>query len=111
MQRAVHHVVALGAILSPDVLDHANVTVFDDHVGGIVIPFENRPQVGAGGIAGHRGGIVGCARKQDRRSLGPLRDQDDGVQLDAVAHGDHDVAPGVVPTAGVGFEMGRDLAG
>ncbi len=37
LQRAVHHVVAFGAVLAANVLDHANVAAFDDHVGGVVV--------------------------------------------------------------------------
>ena len=47
-------------------------------------------------MGGQRRRIVGRARQQDGRSLRSLRDQDDGVQLDAVPHRNHHVAPDVV---------------
>ncbi len=46
-QRAVHHVVALGAVLAAHVLDDADVAALDDHVGGVVVAVEDRAEVGA----------------------------------------------------------------
>ena len=46
-QRPVHHVVALGAVLAANVLDHANVSAFDDHVGGVVVAGQDRAEVRA----------------------------------------------------------------
>ena len=94
VQRAVHDVVALGAVLAAHVLHHADVAAFDDHVGGVVIAVQDRPEVRALGVARELGRVIGRARQQDRRALRSLRNKDDGVQLDAVAHGDHDLAPG-----------------
>ena len=37
VQRPVHHVVALGAVLAAHVLHHADVAAFDDDVGGVVV--------------------------------------------------------------------------
>ena len=45
--RAVHYVVALGTILAAHVLDHPDITALDDHLGGVVVALEARPQVGA----------------------------------------------------------------
>ena len=38
---------------------------------------------------GAAGGVVGSAGEDDGRVLRAFRDDDDGVELDAVAHGDH----------------------
>ena len=35
----------------------------------------------------------------------PFGNEDDGVEFDAVAHGDHDVAAGVVEGVGDGLEL------
>ena len=67
-QRAVHHVVALGAVLPAHVLDHADVAALDDHVGGVVVAAQDRPEVGALGVARERARVVGRARQQDRRA-------------------------------------------
>ena len=37
VQRAVHHVVALRAVLAAHVLHHADVAALDDHIGGVVV--------------------------------------------------------------------------
>jgi hypothetical protein len=37
VQGAVHHVVAFGAVFAANVLHHADVAAFDDHVGGVVV--------------------------------------------------------------------------
>ena len=47
---------------------------------------------------GALGGVVGRAGEQDGRVPGAFGDDDDGVQLDAVAHGDHHFALDVVIT-------------
>ena len=105
VQRAVHHVVALGAVLAAHVLHHADVAALDDHVGGVVVAVQDRAEVRAVGVAGELRGVVGRARQQDRRALRALRHQDDRVQLHAVAHGDHHLAPDVVEAVGDGLEL------
>ena len=115
VQGAVHDVVAFGAVLAADILNHADVAALDDHLGGIVVAVQDRSsewsQMSALGMAGEFGGVVGRARQQDRRVLRALGDQDDGVQLDAVAHGDHHVAPDVVEATGNRRELARSLTG
>ena len=49
-------------------------------------------------------GAVGRAGEQDRSVFCAFRHQDDGVQLDAVAHGDHDFAAVVVEAVFVGLK-------
>ena len=110
VQRAIHHVVALGAVLSAHVLDRADVAALDDDLGGVVVAVQARAQVRAVGAARERGGVVGRAREQDRRVPGALRHEDDGMQLHPVTHGDHHVALHVVEAVGGGGECRRRLA-
>ena len=96
VERPVHDVVALGAVLAADVLHHADVATFDDHVGGVVVAGEDGAQVRALCVGGELVGAVGGAGEEDGRAVGALWHQDDGVELDPVAHRDHDLAAGVV---------------
>jgi hypothetical protein len=66
VNRAVHHVVALRAVLAANVLNHANVAAFHNHVRSVVIAIQSPPQVRAGGVAGQLIGAVRRARQQDR---------------------------------------------
>ena len=61
-------------------------------------------------MAGELVGVVGRARQQDRRAPGALRDEDDRVQLHAVAHRDHHVALDVVEAVVGRFELLRRFA-
>ncbi len=54
-ERAGHHVVALGAVLAPHVLNHADVAALDDQFPSL----QDRRHVRAIGIAGHFRGVVG----------------------------------------------------
>ena len=109
-QRPVHHVVAFRAVLAADVLHHADVAALDDHFQRVVVAGEHRRQVGAVRVAGEVVRVVRRARQQDRRAPGALRHQDDGVQLHAVAHRNHDVALHVVEGVGHRLERRRRLA-
>ena len=109
-QGPVHDVVPLGAVLAADVLHDADVAALQDHIDGVVVAVQDRPEVRALGVARELVGVVGRAGQEDRRSFRALRDQDDGVQLDAVAHGNHHLAPGVVEAVVGRLELGRDLA-
>ena len=62
----------------------------------VVVAEEAGAQVNAGGVGGEGDGVVRSARHEDAGMRGTGRDEDDGVEFDAVAHGDHDIAPGVV---------------
>ncbi len=90
VQRPVHHEVALRAVLAANVLGHADVSAFDDHFGGVVVPVKIGSQVRAVHVGGHGAGVIRRARKEHRRVRGALRHQDHGVQANPVAHGDHD---------------------
>jgi len=54
-------------------------------------------------VRGQVAGVVGRAREEDRRGVGALGDEDDSVELYAIAHGDHYLATGVVEGVGDGF--------
>jgi len=115
-----HEVGAFGAVFAADVLVDADVAGFDEdlvaeielveHAGGVfmgrgaVCSGGGRSRTDAGGGAigcGACGCVVGCAGEDDRRVGGGFGDDDDGVELDAVAHGDHLDALDVVE-AGLG---------
>ena len=72
VQRAVHHVVPLGAVFAAHVLHDADVAALDDDVGGVVVSLEDRAQVRAVGVGRQLGGVVGRARQQDRGALAPF---------------------------------------
>src|SRR5438105_1655503 len=55
-------------------------------------------------------GIVGCSRQENRRALRTSRNQDDRIQLDAVAHRDHRGAPNIIETFSPRCESRRYLA-
>src|SRR6266851_1274083 len=61
-------------------------------------------------VAGKFGGIIGRARKEDRRAFGAFRYEDDRVQLHPVTHGEHHVAPDVIETIGDRLKHGGRLA-
>ena len=67
------------------------------------------------GALGAAGGVVAGAGEDDRRGFRAFGDDDDGVELDAVAHGDHDDALFVVRRGDGGdggrFEVGVQLVG
>ena len=110
-QRPVHHIVALRIVLAAHILDDPNVTAFDDDLSGVVIAAQDRAEVGAARVGGEIGGVVGCAGQQDRRVFGSFGDEDDGVQLYAVAHGDHHLAPQVIEAIGDGIQFGGRFVG
>ncbi len=92
-QRPLVHIGAARAVLAAHVLIGEDVAGAQQHrVGGAD---QHRP-VRAGRLAGRLVGIVGRPVEEDRRVLGAPRRQDDGVQLDAVAHGNVDLAAEIV---------------
>ncbi len=110
VQRPVHHVVALGSVLAAHVLHDADVAVLDDDVGGVVVALQDRAEVRARRVAGERRRVVGRARQQDRPVRRARRHENHRVQLHAVAHRDHHVAPVVVAHAGRDLHLRRRLA-
>jgi hypothetical protein len=114
MERTRHHVVALGAVLSAHILNHANVAAFDDDFRCIVVPIKNRTEVRTLRVTQQIGSMVGSARQQNRRALRALRsfrNDDHCVQLDAVAHGDHHLALDVVEAVCDRSKRRRHFAG
>ena len=105
-QRPGHHVVALRAVLSAHVLVDADVAVGDEHLVGHGQRRDDAGRLDAGRGAG---GVVGRPRQHHRRGRGPLRNDDDGVELHAVAHRDHLDALHVVGWLGRRLEGGRDV--
>src|SRR5215471_560703 len=57
------------------------------------------------------GRVIGSTGQQHRRVLGALWNEDYGVELHAVAHGDHHLTADVIETAGRRFNVSGDFAG
>ena len=109
---AVHDVVALGAVLAADVLDDADVAAARRWSRWRCrIPIELGPRCALCALVVSCGGAVGRAGEEDAGALRALGNEDDGVQLDAVAHGDHDFAAGVIHAMGWRIEGGGSFAG
>jgi len=104
-KRPVHYVVALGTVLAANVLDHADVPAFDDHVRCVVIAAQDRAEIGAVVVTGKPVCIVRRTRHEHRRVSGALRHEDDCVEFHAVAHRYHGDAPLVVETVVRRFEF------
>ena len=68
-QRAIDDVVPLGAVLAADVLHDADVAAFEDHVEGVVIAVQNRPEVSALGVARELVGVIGRPGQENRRAF------------------------------------------
>jgi len=111
VQRAGHDVVAFGIVLAADILDDANVAVFDDDFGGVVVAPEGGAEMRAGFVADLSVGIVGRAGEENGGVFCALGDEDNGVELYAVAHEDHGVAAFVVEILGDGLEVGGGFTG
>jgi hypothetical protein len=108
---AVHDVVALGAILAADVLDDADVAAFDDDVRGVVVAVEAGVEVVAVGVGGELRSAVWRTCEHNAGVMRSFGNENDGVQLDAVAHGDHDLAASVVGAILRGANGGGYLRG
>ena len=107
VQRAVHHVLAFRAILAANVLHHANVAAFDDHFGGVVVTVQDSVQGANYCVRGELVGVVWRARQKDRRVLGAFGNEDDRMQLHAVAHRNHHFATNVVEAVVRRFKLRR----
>lgn len=107
----VHHVVAFAAVLAANILHHANVATLNDWLGRVIVAVEAGREMDARCIGGQHGRVVRCSREQNPFSICAFGDQDDRMQLDAVPHGNHHVAPFVIHTEGGLLECGRRLAG
>ena len=94
-QRPGHHVIAFGAVLAADVLEHADVTAVDEHLVALRQQVAHARRIAAAGAAG---GIVGGAGQQDRRIVGALGHHDHRIQPGAITHRHHHHALVVVTT-------------
>src|SRR5258705_12644183 len=110
MQRTIHRVIAFGPRLTADVLHYANVTAFDDHVGGVVVAVKTWAEVRAVSVRGELSGIVGRARQQDWRGFSTFGNQDNCVEFDAVAHRDHHLAAHIIKSVIRRFNLLRSFA-
>ncbi len=100
-RRPRHDVVALRAVLAADILVDEDITVIDPFaIGAPHGVAQVRLLVGD-----EASGIVGRAFHQHGQAMGALRHDDDGMQLDAVAHRNHHLALDVV-IVGVGLDPG-----
>lgn len=111
MKRASHDVIAFRAIFAANILEDADVTVFDDEFDGAVTMFERGAVVRTGEVAEIAGSIVGSAGEEDAGVFSAFWNDDDGVEFDAVTHGDHDVALFVVKTSRGRNQSGGGFAG
>src|SRR5262249_40631998 len=100
VQWAVHHIVAFGTVFSANVLHDTDIASLDDDLRSVVIAVQNGTEVRTGCVAGELGRVVRRASQENRRRFRASWHEDDRVKFDSVAHRDHDVAPGVVETAG-----------
>src|SRR5438046_9654895 len=62
-------------------------------------------EMGAVRVRGEIVSIVGRARQENGRVLCAFRNENNGVQLHAVAHGNHHFTPGVIEAIGDGREL------
>ena len=108
---AIHHVVALGAVLATNVLNDADVAAVENDVDGVVIAVEIRSEVRAGGMRGEFVGAVGRTSQQDRGMRRAFGNENHGVQVDTVAHRDHGFAPLEIERGGDWLKMLRRFAG
>src|ERR1700761_5056045 len=65
VEGAVHHIVALGAVFTADVLNYADVSVFDNDVGCVVIALERGAEMRAVFVGGEFVGVVGGAGEEN----------------------------------------------
>ena len=110
MKRAGHDVVAFGAVFSANILNHPDVSAFENHFERVVVAAQVRAEVRAVEMASEAVGVVRSARQKDRGVFGTCRNEDDGMQLRAVAHRDHHDAPCVVKSVGDHIQLSGSFA-
>ena len=111
MQRTIHYVIAFGIVLAAHVLHDADVAAFHYDFGRIIVAPEGWAEMLACRVRSKRGSAIRRTRKEDRRVLRAFGHEDDGVKLDTIAHGNHNVAARVVPSVLRNFELRRRFAG
>src|SRR5262249_37578858 len=85
-------------VLAANILNHADVSAFNDDFSSIVIAGQNWAKMGALHVARKFRCVVRRARQQNRCAFRPFGYEDDGVQLYAVTHWDHHLSPAVIKT-------------
>ncbi len=105
-RRRRHVVGALGAVLAANILIDANIAGLDKNFVGERKSLDHARTLGARGAAG---GVVGSAGEQNGRILRSLGDDNDGVELDAVAHGNHHYALVEIGRLRGSLEVGVEL--
>src|SRR5262249_24520966 len=98
-----------GAVFAPHVLYRTDVTPFNDYFRCVVITVQDWAEMDTLRVARESGRVIRRPRQKDRRTFGTLRQQDDGMQLHAVTHGNHHVTSDVLEIAGWGREPGGCL--
>nr|GEU28205.1 hypothetical protein [Tanacetum cinerariifolium] len=109
LEGARHHVVAVGAVLAAHVLEGADIAGIDQH---LVALGQGGGHAGADVALGAAAGVVRGAGEDDGRFgvlAGRLGDHDHGMELDAVAHRDHDLALDVVGVGRERLEFGGNV--
>ena len=105
-ERTRHDVLAFGSVLAAHVLEHADVAVLHED---LVALRQQRHHVRRGRPLRAARRVVRRAGQEHRRVIGAAGNDDDGVELHAVAHGNHDLAPDVVIRGGGRLEGRRDV--
>ena len=88
-KRTRHEVLALRAVFAADVLENANVAIGDKDFVALGQCGKHVGRIRSGGAPS---GIIRRARKENGSVVRALRHDNDGKELDAIAHGNHDVA-------------------
>ncbi len=105
-----HDIAAFRPMLAADVLHHANIAAVDHGIVRDIGAVDQRGQVRTAVLGDALRRAVGGPRKQYRRAMRASRNQNEGFQLDAVAHGNHDFALRVVEGVDARDELRRRLA-
>src|SRR5262249_15890228 len=96
--------VALGPVLTANVLYGADVATLDDDIRGVVVAVQDGAEMRALVVTGEGGRVVRRPGQQNRSAFRSVRHQDHSVQLDTVAHWNHYVAGRVIEGVGDGLE-------
>ena len=105
-QKASHERVAFRSIFSAYVLKNSDVPISDKYL--IPLWQDGQHLRGAGSLGSFRR-VVRCTCENYRRILCALRNHDNRVQLDSVAHGNHYIALNEVEGCSRSFEFCRDV--
>ena len=109
VQRPVHHIIALAAILAANILHHADIPALNDRLRRIVVAPQAYAHVNAVRIGRQPARIIRRPRQQHPRMLRALRNKDDRAQLHPVAHRHHHLAALVIHARSRWHKLGRSL--